>query len=167
MPLNVSAQIVWAGDIADQPGGLAEKLGPLAKAGANLEFVIARRRAEEPGKGVVFVSPVKGKRAEDAATAAGLSKAMDLPTLRVEGADQPGIGDRMLRAISGLGINLRGVSAAAIDGKFVTYIGFYRADEASRAAQALRALDVGKAQKSTSKPAKKAAKTSTRSKSRR
>ena len=154
MPLNVSAQIVWAGDIPDAPGGLAEKIGALAKSGANLEFVIARRRPEEPGKGVVFVSPVKGKAAEDAASAAGLSKAMDVPTLRVEGPDSPGIGDRMLRAIADLGINLRGVSAAAIDGKFVTYIGFYRVDEASRAAEALRALDVGKSSKSAGKSRK-------------
>ena len=157
MPLKVTAQIVWAGDIPDQPGGLAEKLTALAKSGANLEFVIARRRPEEPGKGVVFISPVQGKAAEDAATSSGLTKAMDVPTLRVEGPDSPGIGDRMLRAIADLGINLRGVSAAAIDGKFVTYIGFYRADEASRAAQALRGLDAGKAKgkKAPSKAAKK------------
>src|SRR5215212_333056 len=166
MPLNVSAQIVWAGDILDVAGGVAEKLGALAKSGANLEFVIARRRPEEPGKGVVFVSPVKGKAAEAAASGAGLSKAIDVPTLRVEGADSPGIGERMLRAIADLGINLRGVSAAAIDGKFVTYIGFYRASEASRAAEALRALDVGKTakgdvktRKSVGKMSKKTAKT--------
>lgn len=155
MPLNVTAQIVWAGDIPDQPGGLAEKLQALAAGGANLEFVIARRRAEEPGKGVVFVSPVKGKSAEDAASGAGLSKATDVPTLRVEGPDSPGIGDRMLRAIANEGINLRGFSAAAIDGKFVAYIGFFRADEASRAAAALRGLQMGKAKPKTSKkPAK-------------
>src|SRR5438046_23784 len=124
MPLKVSAQIVWAGDIPDAPGGLAEKLGALAESGANLEFVIARRRPEEPGKGVVFVSPVQGKRAEDAATSSGLRKAIDVPTLRIEGPDEPGIGERMLRAIAELGINLRGVSAAAIGGNFVTYIGF-------------------------------------------
>ncbi len=155
MPLNVSAQIVWAGDIADEPGSLGEKLSALAASGANLEFVIARRRPEEPGKGVVFVAPVEGKRAQDAATAAGLSKAIDVPTLRVEGPDQPGIGDRMMRAISDLGINLRGVSAAAIGGRFVTYIGFYRADEASRAAQALRSLEMGKAPSKARKAAKK------------
>src|SRR5213075_2082485 len=36
MPLNVSAQIVWAGDIPDAPGGLAEKVAALAASGANL-----------------------------------------------------------------------------------------------------------------------------------
>src|SRR4051812_1488002 len=164
MPLNVTAQIVWAGDLPDAPGGLAEKIGSLAKSGVNLEFVIARRRPEEPGKGVVFISPVKGKAAEDAASGAGLSKAMDVPTLRVEGVDSPGIGDRMLKAIADLGINLRGVSAAAIDGKFVTYIGFYRADEASRAAQALRGLDVGKAAANTNKRKKSAGKTAAKKK---
>jgi hypothetical protein len=167
MPLNVTAQIVWAGDITDQPGGLSEKLQALAASGANLEFVIARRRPEEPGKGVVFVSPVKGKAAEDAASSAGLSKAMDVPTLRVEGPDSPGIGDRMLRAIAELGINLRGVSAAAIDGKFVTYFGFYRADEASRAAQALRGLSAGAARTTAKKVAKKTTKKPARAKGRR
>jgi len=158
MPLNVSAQIVWAADIADQPGGLAEKLAALANGGANLEFVIARRRPEEPGKGVVFVSPVKGKAAEDAATGAGLSKATDVPTLRVEGPDQKGIGEQMLRGIADLGINLRGFSAAAIDGKFVAYIGFFRADEASRAADALRRLNIGPVRKTAKKAQKKPAK---------
>src|SRR4051812_34549818 len=160
MPLNVTAQIVWAGDLPDAPGGLAEKIGSLAKSGVNLEFVIARRRPEEPGKGVVFVSPIRGKSAEDAATSSGLSKAMDVPTLRVEGADQPGIGERMLRAIAELGINLRGVSAAAMGGRFVTYIGFYHAHEASRAAEALRALDMGKTAKTAAKTKKSAGKTS-------
>ena len=155
MALKVTAQIVWAADIADEPGGLAQKLGALAKGGANLEFVIARRRAEEPGKGVVFVAPVEGKRAQDAASGAGLSKAIDVPTLRVEGPDQQGLGERMLKAISGLGINLRGFSAAAIDGKFVAYIGFFRADEASRAAQALRALEAGTAPRKASKTPRK------------
>jgi len=155
MALKVTAQIVWAGDIPDAPGGLADKLGALAASGANLEFVIARRRPEEPGKGVVFVSPVQGKRAQDAATSSGLSKALDVPTLRVEGPDQPGLGERMLRAISDLGINLRGFSAAAIDGKFVAYIGFFRADEASRAAHALRSLSVGGTRKSAGKASRK------------
>ncbi|HEV8603755.1 MAG TPA: hypothetical protein VGQ99_00220 [Tepidisphaeraceae bacterium] len=155
MALKVTAEIVWAGDIPDAPGGLADKLAALAASGANLQFVIARRRPEEPGKGVVFVSPIKRKAAEDAASGSGLSKAMDVPTLRVEGPDQPGIGERMLRAISELGINLRGFSAAALDGKFVAYIGFYRPDEASRAAQALRSLDAGKARKSASTAPKK------------
>jgi hypothetical protein len=158
MPLNVSAQIVWAGDISDQPGGLAEKLAALAEGGANLEFVIARRRPEEPGKGVVFVAPIKGKSAEDAATSAGLRKAMDVPTLRVAGPDSAGMGDKIVRAIAELGINLRGVSAAAFDGKFVAYIGFFRADEASRAAQALRGLAVTGAKKSAKKAPKAAKK---------
>jgi hypothetical protein len=147
MALSVTPQTVWAGDIADEPGALAGKLGALAKSGANLEFVIARRRPEAPGKGVVFVSPVQGKEAQDAATASGLNKAIDVPTLRVEGPNQPGIGERVLRAISDSRINLRGFSAAAIGNKFVAYIGFYRADEAMRAAQAIRALDAGKAPK--------------------
>jgi hypothetical protein len=158
MALNVTPQVVWAGEIPDAPGGLADKLGPLAKSGANLEFVIARRRPEESGKGVVFISPIKGKAAEDAASSSGLSRAMDVPTLRVEGPNQAGIGERMLRAISGLGINLRGFSAAAIGNQFVGYIGFYRVEDATRAAEALRGLDAGKAKKKAAKASAKSKK---------
>ena len=43
MALQVARTKVWAASMQDRPGGLAEKLEPLAKAGANLEFVIARR----------------------------------------------------------------------------------------------------------------------------
>ena len=48
MALKVSAQIVWAGDIADAPGGLAEKLGAISASGANLEFVNTTNPASRP-----------------------------------------------------------------------------------------------------------------------
>ena len=41
---------VWAATIEDKPGGLAHVLAELREAGADLQFIIARRA--EPGKGV-------------------------------------------------------------------------------------------------------------------
>ena len=58
MTLTITKAQVWAGDIEDQPGGLAAVLEPLGKAGVDLDFLIARRRAEKPGHGVVFLTPV-------------------------------------------------------------------------------------------------------------
>ena len=66
MGLTVERVDVWAVSIKDQPGGLAAKLAPLAEAGADLEFAVARRAPDKPGTGVVFVTPLRG----DAQTAA-------------------------------------------------------------------------------------------------
>ena len=74
MALKIMKTEVWAASIQDKPGGLAEKLEALAKAGAALEFVIARRAPDKPGTGVLFVAPVKGDKAVQAAEAAGFSR---------------------------------------------------------------------------------------------
>src|SRR5437764_8327495 len=114
MALKVDRVAVWSGDLQDRSGGLADVLGMAAAGGANLEFIIARRRAERPGAGVVYVAPVKSKKAQDAARQAGMQEATDVPTLRIEGADRPGLGEKVMRAIAELGISVRGFSAAAI-----------------------------------------------------
>jgi hypothetical protein len=141
MALSVTKTQVWAGDLQDIPGGLADVLGGLAGSGADLEFVIARRDPAHPGQGQVFISPIKGKRAEAAAQSAGLDRADSVPTLRVEGPDKPGLGNRMARAMADEGINVRGFSAAVIGNKFVAYIGFDNPADADRAAKALKRVN--------------------------
>ena len=64
MPYEITKVDVWAATIEDRPGGLAEKLEVLAEAGADLEFVIARRASESPGTGVVFMAPISGAEPE-------------------------------------------------------------------------------------------------------
>jgi hypothetical protein len=141
MALKISKVDVWAGEMADQPGGLARVLEGLARAGGSLDCVIARRQPERPGTGVVFVSPVKGKRAPDAARGAGLNQAADIATLRVEGPDKPGLGGRLSRAVADAGVNMRGLSAMVLGGKFVAYIGFDSDSDADRAAAAMKNVD--------------------------
>src|SRR2546426_11303771 len=66
---------MWTAMIEDRPVGAADVLDPLAKAGANLEFAFARRAPEQPGKGLLFVVPVKGAKGLRAVQDAGLAKA--------------------------------------------------------------------------------------------
>ena len=129
---------VWAGDIDDQPGGLARVLDALASAGATIECCIARRKPDQPGRGIVFVSPIKGKKAQDAARSAGLAPASNIGTLRVEGGDRKGAGAALTQAVADAGINMRGLSAAVIGKKFVCYFGFDSAMDADRAAKAVK-----------------------------
>ena len=129
---------VWTGEIDDQVGGLASKLEPLASAGADLQFLVARRQPHLPGKGVVFLSGIAGARATKAATAAGLAKAGDVVALRVEGRNKPGVCHQITRRLADAGLNLRGVSAGVMGKKFLLFLAFDSADDAATAARLLR-----------------------------
>ena len=137
MKLLVSKADVWAATIQDRPGALAAKLAPLAEARANLKFVIARRSPDKPGRGVLFVTPLKGARQVRAAKEAGFRKTKSLHSLRVEGPDKPGVGAKMTQALGKAGINLRGLSAASLKKQFVAYLAFDAATDAAKAARIL------------------------------
>ena len=66
MELLVEQVDVWAATRQDQSGGLAGVLTSLRDAGADLQFIIARRASHGPGKGVVFVTPLQGDRSSSA-----------------------------------------------------------------------------------------------------
>ena len=104
MAYSIRKVDVWAAEIDDRPGGLAEKLAALAKAGASLEFIIARRAPDKPGRGVVFLTPVKGAKQKQAASEAGFGTTSSLQSVRVEGPDRPGLGTKMTRALADAGI---------------------------------------------------------------
>jgi hypothetical protein len=137
MPYSVKKVNVWVGEIADRPGGLADTLKGLSDARANLEFVIARRAPEKPGTGVVFVTPITGAKQKAAAQSAGFQTTENVHSVRVDGPDRPGLGMKMTRALADEGINLRGISGAALGRRAVTYFAF---DSAADAAAAIRVL---------------------------
>src|SRR5215510_10517430 len=111
MKLEVYRAVVWAADVDDRPGALAEKLKALTSVGTNLDFILARRAGESPGRGEVFVAELKGPAETKAAKKAGFLKTRILHALRLEGANKPGFGAAMARAVAEEGINLRGFSA--------------------------------------------------------
>ncbi len=139
MALKVTKTEVWAAEIQDQPAGLARSLAAIAGTGASIECVIARRQPEKPGTGVVFVTPLKGKKALAAAGGVGFSETQRIATLKVEGDDRPGLGAQLAQAVGAAGVSMRGLTAAVVGRKFVAYLGFDGADDAAKAAAALRA----------------------------
>jgi hypothetical protein len=140
MKRKVTKVDVWAASIKDRPGGLAEKLAALAAVRANLEFVIARRVDSKPGTGVVFVTPIKGARQIRAARKVGFKTTRTLHSVRIEGPDRPGLGARMTKALAAAGINLRGLSAAAIGKQCIVHLAFDSAAVARKAMQVLKKL---------------------------
>ena len=76
---------VWAANIEDKPGGLASVLAALRDVGADLQFIIARRAPQEPGHGVVFVTPLQGDREIAAAAQVGFNVTQTLHSVRAMG----------------------------------------------------------------------------------
>ena len=139
MALKVTKADVWAATIDDRAGGAADQLDLLAKGGANLEMLLARRTAEQPGKGVMFVTPLKGK-AMKAAEGAGMGRPQSIHSIRIEGGDKPGLGSRIARALGDAGINFRGMSAIAIGKKFVSFVALDSAEDQARAIAAVKKI---------------------------
>ena len=137
MSLTVERVDVWAATIEDQPGGLAEKLAPLAEAGADLQFAIARRAPDKPGTGVVFVTPLRDD-AETAAAKTGFAVADSLHSVRIEGDNKPGIGAQLTKKLADGGLNLRGLSAAVVGDRFIMYLALDTGDDAEKAMSLLQ-----------------------------
>jgi len=140
MALTVNRVDVWATRLKDEPGSLNAKLAALADAGADLEFVIARRAPEKKGSAVVFVTPIKGAKQAAAAKKAGFSKTKTLHSVRIEGANKAGCGAQITGALAEAGINLRGLSAAAIGNKFVAHLALDTTADATKAMRVLKKL---------------------------
>ena len=128
---------VWAANIEDKPGGLAGVLATLRDVGADLQMIIARRAPEEPGRGVVFVTPLQGDREIAAAAGVGFNVTQTLHSVRVMSRDRPGAAAELTQKLADTGINLRGFSASVIGSHFVAYVAMDSLDAANRALEIL------------------------------
>jgi hypothetical protein len=131
---------IWAGEIADKPGGMASKLAPLAEAGANLAFILTRRVPERPGTGIMFIAPITGPAQVRAARAAGLAESHEMVVLRVEGDNEAGLGFRLTQQWATSGISLQELAMSVLGTKFVGFAAFDNVSDANRAAQILADL---------------------------
>lgn len=137
MDLLVERADVWAATIPDKPGGLADVLTVLREAGADLQSIIARRTPEDPGKGVVFVSPLQGDREIRAAAQAGFNVTRRHHCVRVMGPDRPGVAAVLAQKLGDAGVNLSGFSACVIGSRFVAYLAVDSLEDANKALELL------------------------------
>lgn len=138
MAIEVSKIDVWSGEIEDRAGGLTEKIEAVTEAGANLEFVIARRAPNKPGTGLVFMAPLRGAAQIRAAKAIGLAKAPGVHTLRLEGPNRAGLGAKITRVVADAGISMRGLSGTAFGRRCAIYLAFDSSADADKARRLLK-----------------------------
>ena len=132
MGLFVESVDVWAAPILDRPGGLAEALKVLHDAGADLQCIISRRAPDQPGKGVVFVTPLQGDQEIAAAAQVGFSASHKVHSVRVMGRDRPGIAATVAQKIAETGVNLRGFSSVVAGTQFIAYLAVDSREDADR-----------------------------------
>jgi hypothetical protein len=128
---------VWAGEVADQAGGVASKLALLAQADSNLEFIYTRRQPDRPGTGILYVAPLSGPLQQRAARSAGLHEVDSPVVLRVEGDNEAGLAHRLTQEWALKGLSLQGLNMAVLGNKFVGYASFDNVADANRAAAIL------------------------------
>ena len=156
MTRQITREEVWAATIEDRPGALAEKLQALADGGINLEMVISRRhhhqmgeavgqgqgatkgQGAQKGEGVVYVTPIQGGQQAAVAKQAGFQPAEGMHSLKVVATDRLGLGAELTGKIGKAGINLRGLSAAAMGERVVIHLAFDTESDVDKAAQLLR-----------------------------
>ncbi|HMR03292.1 MAG TPA: amino acid-binding protein [Candidatus Competibacter phosphatis] len=129
---------VWAAGIEDKPGSLANVLTGLREAGADLNFILARREPDQAGKSVVYVTPLNGDAELEAAATLGFNVTTRVHSIRVEGENQPGIAAALALKLAAAGINLRGFSAAVLGSRFVLYVGLDSDKDAAKAMTVLQ-----------------------------
>jgi len=138
MDLLVNRVDVWAASTSDKPGGLSGILKGLCEAGADLDFVIARRAPDKPGAGVVYLTPIRGDREIEAASILGFNITSSVDSVRVEGDNVPGAAARLAELIADAGINVRGFSVAVIGPRYIAYIGFDSSSDTEKAAKIIQ-----------------------------
>lgn len=138
MAVTVKDITLWRREIDNRPGMLAQTLGPLATAKADVQVLMAYRFPGDESRGAVELFPISGKKAAAAAQAAGLTPADDIPAVLVTGTNKPGIGFDTTTAIAAAGINLSFVVAQVIGSKFSAVYGFDNDADRRKAATLLK-----------------------------
>lgn len=138
MELIVERVDVWAASVKDEPGSLARILTGLREAGADFDFIIARRAPEKPGTGVVFVTPLRADSEVAAAADLGFNVTSSVHSVRIEGENKPGVTAEITQKLADVGINVRGLSASVSGARFVIFIGLDSAADEAKAVSILQ-----------------------------
>lgn len=129
--------VLWRTEVDHQPGMLAQKLEPLAAAGANLRVVMGYRLPGDHARAAIEIFPVSGARATEAAQAAGFRDA-GISALHVEGDNRAGLGHAIASALAGAGINIAFLLGQVSGARHTLILGFENREDADRAVPLIR-----------------------------
>lgn len=138
MRLTMTRVDVWEAEIDDKPGAVDRALRGIADCGADLEFLVARRLPEKPGKGLVLLAPLKGKTQTERAREAGFRRSSEMALLKILGPNDPGISSKVTQAIAGAGVSMASLTGTVYGPRFLLYAEFDNAKALTKAKTALK-----------------------------
>ena len=137
MAVTIKKAMLWHKEINNRPGMLANTLGPLSQAGADLQVVMAYRYPGGKDTAAIELLPVVGRKPLAAARAAGLAQS-PLPTLLVQGDNRQGLGHAIAKALGEAGINLSLLMAQVVGRRYSALFGFDNEADAAKAAALIK-----------------------------
>ena len=131
MSYHVTVEHVWVGAIPDRPAALSNKLKELANGGIDLELIIGWR--EQPGRGLLYVAPLRTMDEIRRAEQAGLTRHNSMRMIRVEGPNRAGLGALITSTLAEADINIASFTACSLGALHVTNITFDDDEDVDRA----------------------------------
>ncbi len=132
MAVTVKKAVLWRKEIDNRPGMLADILGPLSEAGADLQVVMAYRYPGGTDTAAIELHPVSGRKSIAAAKGAGLAQS-SVPTLLVQGDNRQGLGHAIAKTLGDAGINLSLLMAQVVGRRYSALFGFENEADAAKA----------------------------------
>src|SRR5437667_10357769 len=124
---------MWSVEIDDVAGSTTGLFKILADAGADIEFSLSRPLGDKPGKAILFVAPIKGKKQEDAARQADFKLRPDVVGVQVQGPSRVGGNFRLTAALAHEDLSVRALVTTVDGTRFTTVFGLQSDADADRA----------------------------------
>ncbi|OGR90773.1 MAG: hypothetical protein A2992_02935 [Elusimicrobia bacterium RIFCSPLOWO2_01_FULL_59_12] len=129
---------MWSVEIDDVVGATTGLFKVLADAGADIEFSLCRPLGEKPGKAILFLAPIKGKKQEDAAKRADFVMRPDVVGVQVQGPSRVGGNFRLTAALEHANLSVRALVTTVDGDRFTTIFALKSDTDAELAMKVLR-----------------------------
>jgi len=143
MAVTLKSIKLWRKEVDNKSGELANTLGPLVAAGADLQVLMGYRYPGNESKAAIELYPVTGRKTTAAAEAAGF-RAADFPSLLVEGDNKPGVAQAIAKAVADAEINMSFIVAQAVGKRYSAVFGFENDADTRKAAAVIKKVTAGK-----------------------
>ena len=128
---------IWSTDTDNVAGATTGLFKMLADAGADIEFALGRPHGDDPNKAVLFVSPIKGSRQEEAARAADFVPRPDVVGVQIQGPSRIGGNFRLTAALAHEDLTFRALVTTVDGNRFTAVFAFKSDKDADRAVNVL------------------------------
>jgi len=128
---------MWSVEVDDVAGATTGLFKILADAGADIDFSLSRPLGDKPGRAILFLAPIQGKKQEAAAKQADFVKRDDVVGVQIQGPSRVGGNFRLTAALAHENLSVRALVTTLDGTRFTTVFGMQSDADADRAMKVL------------------------------